>query len=557
MSFPTAQLGNQRERIIVTAAKNRAASRGLCQDRAAGSFPWVYSLFLAIAVSVSLVGASLAADQQVIQFNQDDPLGLSMGWDSQSSKKTQATCILFKTSDPNPFPGQDVSFQSSRVTDKYGLMVAIEMSASEKIDAIVGKAEGKAKFAASVNFNGTFDQFAVHGVVRNAATSSNSPDPHKGNPKYPNAIVLADAYAGMAVNNPAQFRTACGDGFVSTITSGAELFGIVTFEQTDLATSAQLEATFSESGGGQAFIEGAQGQMKAYDQSAKLSVSYSQQGGSGAKIATDREGLVQTAQDLANAAKSAPYPFQFVITPYSTLVNWPANVPSGPSQPRPMDLLASVYGAYESVFKTMQYSLDHQDGFLWNRGTSVQTVQNTQDEVQGILKKLSDQANQCASGGSCDVPSDVKVGGEYKYRAMLPLPFSDPKVRAEGWLSADGLRSRVRAYWVEAARSARCGMATSDVSCISNADLTTYANAIPTTPMSVTPVGSYSASCSSCSLANEVLSCQCKDRARHPRQSKSEQSTFDISKSTCWDTRLDGKLANLNARLVCEGTNTQ
>ncbi len=124
------------------------------------------------------------------------------------------------------------------------------------------------------------------------------------------------------------FRTACGDGFVASIATGADLYLIYHFTHLENEVKTKLK-TSMEVGGGMTGVFRAKGNFGTeinFDdlvQHDNLGIFLLQSGGKTGALPTDLASVSTKVSNLTIEAAAGGRPLYLVVIPYSVLSNWP------------------------------------------------------------------------------------------------------------------------------------------------------------------------------------------------------------------------------------------
>ena len=133
--------------------------------------------------------------------------------------------------------------------------------------------------------------------------------------------------AQLAKTDPETFRTRCGDGFVSTIGYGADLYLLLHFHS--MSSEERLSLSFQSSASASLAdvfsADGSSNVRTTIEQMVKksqLDLNYVQRGGKIEKIPTNLADARTTIGALAKSEDAGSRPIYIVIAPYSDLPEW-------------------------------------------------------------------------------------------------------------------------------------------------------------------------------------------------------------------------------------------
>ena len=254
--------------------------------------------------------------QQVVAYPQLEGADLGLGWDLLQSKKTNSTCIRFTEKTDNY---QNVSEKLQDVVDQETLDIALNAN-------FAGSAKGSIYvFKGDVNFSNE-SKFSYHYASKDevfVARASVLNGVRFVAPKDADVSLTPDM-AKLLKDNPEGFRRRCGDGFISSIRSGADLYLLLHFHDFDEHTRGEIDSSFKAAGGvGDIFGGSAQGGLQAIvDKTRKqgqLDIEFTQNGGQIKSLPIDLPTAKKKVADLPVEARNGPLPLYMVISPYTDL----------------------------------------------------------------------------------------------------------------------------------------------------------------------------------------------------------------------------------------------
>lgn len=337
---------------------------------------------------------------------------IGLGWDSQRNRLVQSRCINFA---PIQEGGQHATLDLEEVSDSAALQKHLGVSASAQIHGLAGSGSASASFVQDTNIKSSSSNFAVRASITNgvmfigpekppalrryafSATKPGPADPDKPNP--PTALNQSVQLAPWlnSVNafpkdptSLAAFRKHCGDGYVSAIYSGVELFTVISFDSTDSATSTELKAQISASYGIAAGSASYDDTTENKFKSSNTRLHFFQRGGAGGIVPTGRQELAQKLQDIAQEATTAPEFFDIEITPYSDLPGWslPPIAPKDSYTNLMVDRYLQLKTLYRDLDDVIEKAAAPAADATYMRCFGVSDYENMQDRIREAIALL-------------------------------------------------------------------------------------------------------------------------------------------------------------------------
>jgi hypothetical protein len=124
------------------------------------------------------------------------------------------------------------------------------------------------------------------------------------------------------------FKKECGDGFVSTINTGAELYALLTFQDVTQKERTDIEAKLTTNGlfGTSSATADGKSIIDVFAEKKRLHINLIKMGGLGDPNPIDKDTLMKAVQDVPGSASRGPYPFAIRVQSYATLPNWPSSI---------------------------------------------------------------------------------------------------------------------------------------------------------------------------------------------------------------------------------------
>jgi hypothetical protein len=142
------------------------------------------------------------------------------------------------------------------------------------------------------------------------------------------SIKLSDRLYALMKSDMDAFRQICGDGFVSSIVSGADAYFLLRFHDLDYTSLQKLQVDVGFNFGVAEIFGGEStskfgGEIEKAAKAGQLSVDFVQSGGTITAIPIDWESAKTKFAGLGADAKAGPRPLYMIVTPYSQLPNVP------------------------------------------------------------------------------------------------------------------------------------------------------------------------------------------------------------------------------------------
>ena len=309
----------------------------------------------------SLIAAEIADARDIDYLDAPgNGVELGLGWDSATGTLLPSRCIRFA---PVQEGGQVLNLQLDEASDSSELAENLDVSAQTTLQGMIGSVSAKANFVKNSNITASSTTFSLRATAQNGTMFAGPRKPPE-NRRYaftalekqqiplwmkdePDetidlAVGLEEWASDLAKEEGAKnFRKYCGDHYITTISSGAELLAVITFDAEKNTTKEELSASIQ----GSYSIASASASVdldRSEDASkSHLKVSYLQVGGARGEIPTTNEDLKRKLAVLANEAADAPVFYEIGIAAYEDLPNWPASAEENPDQDELMMLLGS------------------------------------------------------------------------------------------------------------------------------------------------------------------------------------------------------------------------
>jgi hypothetical protein len=261
--------------------------------------------------------------KRTVSYPSPDGADLGTGWDFLENEKSLATCIDFVPKEDNKYQaaGMDLRQTIDEETLDITLNVTLSGGVGGTIEGIKGKADATSKMNASHHMASSDTNFVVHGSVNSGVKFAG--------PGVGGAVVLTGAMATLAATDPVAFRTRCGDGFISSIGQGADLYLLL--HAHDLSTEDKLELEFdskASAGMGDVFSANGSSNFKTKIDDLvtkkKLDINFVQNGGVIETLPISLDTARTKVAALSKEEFAGPRSTFVTVVPYSTLSNWPS-----------------------------------------------------------------------------------------------------------------------------------------------------------------------------------------------------------------------------------------
>ena len=271
------------------------------------------------------------------------PIGgveLGYGWDSQRGEVVPSRCIEFA---PIRSTGQVASLTLREVADQSEVMSSLGISASVSINTMFASGSAQASFARDTKVSSTTTSLILNATVDNGVffVGPKAP-PYTHRPAFgePEGATGAGAkldfdrtnasanrvtlqpWAAKLTADPQRFRNSCGDSFVSSITSGAQLLATIRFSSSSREDKKQVSAAVAADFGVVQVKADARSASKSKLDNTSLDIRFIQVGGGSGILPTDKEALRQKLQELPIEAARDPKFHSMWVTPYESLPGW-------------------------------------------------------------------------------------------------------------------------------------------------------------------------------------------------------------------------------------------
>lgn len=482
-------------------------------------------------------------DRRTIAYPHGQGVSLGQGWDFIEGKKKFAACIAFQTEYDKY---QDATYQLEQAYDKESLdaTLNIDFSGSGNAAGLLkagGSTHLDAKFkttsadtlivAHASIVNGayfvtpikesqkatlSFDQTPVVKPIKppnqaelGKADNPTKPEPARlkeGRPSQKSAsppllanLQLTDEARKLGEKDPEKFREACGDGFVASIVSGADLYVLFRLREIDRSRKLTIELhTKAGAGFGGLFGGDASSDFKsaieAEDTHKKTEIHLVQSGGLIEELPIDKDTVNIKVRRLSKEAQAGPRPIYMVVVPYSELANWSFSSIGNPTDDRVAAIryqkrLVTAYFEYLNIRAEQKRESDsgqtpqYLSADMHNART--EDIDAVGDEIYAELERVGkllehtsspdcmvanerhrDADRSACAAGIKETKKDIAFN-DYKFLIRLPVPINGMSTEAKDILSDESVpkdtkvplyKSVLYRHWVERLSEFRCRM---------------------------------------------------------------------------------------------------
>jgi hypothetical protein len=296
-----------------------------------------------LAVDPGLSGPSSSfLSQRTVGYPYQTGARLGDGWDFVTNTRNYSQCVEFGTAVSDRYQQANMDFTRSIDTETLSIALNVDTSAhaSGGFAGIGGSAGGSFGLTSSYDFNSKDDVIVAHASVINGATyvtgkseivksTDDQSIATPANPPNVGGVRLSKAaLAALGSGDVFNFRTACGDGFVAAIGTGADAYILYHFKHMDNALRVKVTTSAEASGSiGGLFSAGGSlssslsfTQLRSNDQ---LAIYFAQNGGKIGGLPVQLEDVGSRISKLPTEAFDNGRPLYLIIVPYSELPNWP------------------------------------------------------------------------------------------------------------------------------------------------------------------------------------------------------------------------------------------
>lgn len=362
---------------------------------------------------------------------------LGTGWQSTRMEKTHENCIVAKqVSDDAERRTQDFR----EFTDAASLMSSLSMSAKAKASWILGSASGGGSLARNYTMN--MNALNIRVDVRiNKGISYLAPG--DGGPGQASAIQLRGDLVALAANQPVEFRRRCGDAFVSSIQRQVGIQGVYAFQTRTQTERDKIRGHVSGSYGLFSGSASAKQILESMGREGRLTIQYTQLGGTGLQVATNEEQFRALVRDLGTVSAGS-VPLEMGITYYSELPNYPQ---SESAVDPDIGLIADQYFRLETLHSAISEMRQDRYGYALYDDAEFRRLERLQDAVISDMGALKKELASCIRNNrDCVYPAGLSRD-DYDVRAQLPIRLSEVPGLENFLTQQDQLLQRIGVLW--------------------------------------------------------------------------------------------------------------
>jgi hypothetical protein len=296
-------------------------------------------------------GSGPLLNRRTVEYPQQSGARLADGWDFITNTRIYSQCINFGTAARDGF--QQARMDYKQVVDTETFFASLNVNTSANFGGsygiVSGRVDGAFNVETSYRVVSKDDVIVAHASVVNGAsyvTAQTEQNPGQTPPEGDSAKLAnlvnpptKDSIAGVKLSVGAlkllkeggreMFRTACGDGFIAAIGTGADLYVLYHFSELEREKKLKLYTMMKANGGWAGFTAG--GSMDAtlvlndLIKNTTLGISYIQNGGKIEALPTKADDVPTRVAALPKEAFAGGRPLYVIVVPYNELYNWPYN----------------------------------------------------------------------------------------------------------------------------------------------------------------------------------------------------------------------------------------
>ncbi|HEV7768775.1 MAG TPA: GON domain-containing protein [Thermoanaerobaculia bacterium] len=317
---------------------------------------------------------------------------LGAGYDPRTLS-IKAQCITFQPK-PQAAPNES-SNDVSVVTSEEDIQSDIQASYAESMGLGAFAESTNANFANSVDYESSAVTVIAHARVT-------SPTMNTVDPNSVQLNVRGTDYGAMMASNYSQFRSICGDYYVSAILTGGDYAGALSIKKNLFKTSTTAALTLAQSASALLTSESTTGSLQAALTSLQsqgvVEVSEMWKGGPSGDQIKPASTVPELFSNYANSFSSlgsTTSPVRVLLSPYGWLTS--DAVPDQSADYAALESLAQAYVNYSSVQKDIAYLAAHPGEYANPPASSI---------VQGWLTSINnDMASVKAQIAACADPT--------------------------------------------------------------------------------------------------------------------------------------------------------
>lgn len=272
---------------------------------------------------VALSSTKINSSSQIIYpYPDGSTVLLGEGFDFIRGERKEAYCVDVGTRDIIKYNDRKASFEE--VSDEYSLQKKINMSvsASAKYGAYSADASYNSSLSTTVSTK-NLNVVAKISVLSHAHAMKPSFNPTIDRDDLPIRRIDINGRAKKLLANARDFRRVCGDGYVSEIVYGSDLYGIYTFENLSYENRLDISKSLDVSAGGgfSAKISEKINQV-VENENVATSIRLIERGAGRADLPANHSDFIEYYKKFSRTTIDNERPLYVVVKPYG-------NLPSG------------------------------------------------------------------------------------------------------------------------------------------------------------------------------------------------------------------------------------
>ncbi len=405
-------------------------------------------------------------DTDPVSFAVEPPhiIKLGWGWSQSRAEAIPTVCVVFEEVDRDN--AQDSTIRISEVRDSYAMSKEMKVSAAVSVKTIVASGSGKAEYAKNSSVSSTAVNYLVSAEVMNATKFAGPTDEPTTTRRA--AVRLTDDAATLARRNLEAFQDICGEGYVSSVKTGARAYMLASTKTSSSEDRESVRASAEGSGWGVKVSAAASGSDSTSSSKFERTLSFYQQGGNAADgvmtktkvtvfeggetkevevefpasdLPSDATEGIARIKKLAETAARAGKIFEASITPYQVLENFPRNADILADEAE-QDEIAATWGAYATLYSDLKHVLEEPQDYavpirrcsdkddckvefeaVADNAEAIAMVEQLQDMVLIGRDMIEDAAEHCLQAEEHCLFDIKSIRSPYSVRASMPIPI--------------------------------------------------------------------------------------------------------------------------------------
>ncbi len=367
---------------------------------------------------VSIVKDSNNSKKIPARYSEGAPVNgveLGMGWDSIKGEVVPNVCIQFS---PIRSSGQDITLTMKEVSDKSEIMDSLNVSAEVSVKTMFAEGSAQASFAKDSTLSSSSTTLMLKATVENGEIfvgpleSSGIPrsayplipeDTLAQSPKVKPSPIVADSipislkkWAADIKMDEYKFRQSCGDYFVGSISSGAEMISTISFDSTSSQQNAEISAAIKGKYGAVSGSASAKETSKEALEKTNLAIGYIQVGGGSGLIPIDKDDIKAKLQKLALEANNNPKFHNMELRSYKELPEF-SDIDIDDRASDSYEVISDYYWFLTSYFNDIDDIFANPNKYSPRTGLTFEDLKKLQDvtlDVRKIIYKVMETKNE-------------------------------------------------------------------------------------------------------------------------------------------------------------------